>query len=145
MDTTYLKSFQVEIQNCFFHLDVQDDFLCRSILCLFQLTPVCFGRNVFFPPLLSSVPSLTLNRDPVCDLLGERVGFSRPLGSGSAPPPPKELCRTFHASNSGTGLACVWYTDVSRSSTFTVLGVGLYNFKECLDFLQLVDFSLDTT
>ena len=88
---------------------------------------------------------LTLNHDPLCVPLGERFGFSRPPGNGStSPPPPKELCRTFHPSNSGTGLACVWYTDVSRSSTLTVLGVGLYNFKECLDFLHRVDFSLDT-
>lgn len=101
---------------------------------------------LFFFPLLSSVPFLTLNHDPLCVLLGERVGLSRPPGNGSTPPPPppKELCRTFHTSNSGTGLACVWYTDVSRSSTLTVLGVGLYNFKECLDSLHLVGFSLDT-
>lgn len=119
---------------------------CVGQFCVFSNSPpFVLGGMFFFPPLLSSIPFLTLNHDPVCVLLGERVGFSRPPGKGSTPPPPKELCRSFHTSNSGTGLACVWYTDVSRSSTLTVLGVGLYNFKECLDFLHLVDFSLDTT
>lgn len=147
MDTTYLKSFQVEIQNCFFIWTFRMIFYVRQF-CVFSNSPpfVLGGISSFFFPLLSSVPFLTLNHDPLCVLLGERVGLSRPPGNGSTPPPPppKELCRTFHTSNSGTGLACVWYTDVSRSSTLTVLGVGLYNFKECLDSLHLVGFSLDT-
>lgn len=145
MDTTYLKSFQVEIQNCFFIWTFRMIFYVGQF-CVFSNSPpfVLGGISSFFSHCCPQ-SHLTLNHDPLCVRLGERFGFSRPPGNGSTPSssPPRN-CRTFHTSNSGTGLACVWYTDVSRSSTLTVLGVGLYNFKECLDFLHLVDFSLDT-
>lgn len=84
--------------------------------------------------------SLTLNSDLVCFLLGELVGF---LPSSPDPHqevaasfllPCKELCGTFHTSYSGMGLVCVWNTDVFSNSTLDCSGVGLYNFKECLDF-----------
>lgn len=58
--------------------------------CVFSNSPpfVLGGISSFFFPLLSSVPFLTLNHDPLCVLLGERVGLSRPPGNGSTPPPP---------------------------------------------------------
>lgn len=114
-----------------------------SVSFVFPDSPgLVWGGLIFSLPLLT--PFLTLKRDPLCFLSGECVGFPPPAGSGSSfLLPYTELCGTFHTSYSGTGLAREWDTDVPRGSTLTALELGLYDFKECSDFLHLVDYSLD--
>lgn len=104
-----------------FRLDFQDNLLCQSIFFVLPDSPSLVWEDlIFFPRPL--IPLLTLNCDPPCFLLGACVGFFPPPGRGSIPLLPyKELCETFLTSYSGTGLACVWYTDVSRSSTLPAL------------------------
>lgn len=60
-----------------------------------------------------------------------------------SPPRTGNTLRKLHTSYSGTGLVCGVHGGV-RKQHFDCSGVGLYNFKDCLDFLHLVDDSLDT-
>lgn len=120
-----------------FHLDFQDNFLCQSICCFPQLAQFGLEWLEFFS-LLVSIPFLTVHRDPMCFLLGECVGFS-PNRKWQHLPSLQGLCGTFHTSYSGTAGVCV----VCPEQHFACPGVGLYNFKGCLDFLHLVDYSLD--
>lgn len=73
------------------------------------------------------------------------------LGPSSPPlPPHQEVAASFLSPLQGTlrnlshfllrdgAGVCVWNTDVFSNSTLDCSGVGLYNFKECLDFPRIV-------
>lgn len=130
-----------------FHWDFQDNFLCQSIL--FSPTrPVWFGM-IWFSSLLLSIPFLTLHCDPLCFLLGECVGIPpQEVWQQLSPPPtpsplPTGTLRNLSHLLLRDGLACVCGTLMCPEQHFDCSGVGLYNFEECLDFLHLVDYSLD--
>lgn len=113
------------------------------------MVPVCFSRffqlSLGWPDFCGgggNRTSLTLNPDLVCFLLGEIVGFLPPPplpppGSSSILPSPLQgtLRNLSHLLlRDGAGV-CVWNTEeVFSNSTLDCSGVGLYNFKECLDF-----------
>lgn len=124
-----------------FVLDLQDNRLCWSHFAFLN------SSSLRWPDFCGggggggggNRTSLTLNPDLVCFLLGELVGFlpspyPNQEVAASFLLPCKELGGTFHTSYSGMGLVCVWNTDVFSNSTLDCSGVGLYNFKECLDF-----------
>lgn len=126
-----------------FHWDFQDNFLCQSIFFCFVFpnSPrLVWDGLIFFTAVVD--PFLTLHWDPL--LFVGWACWVAPTGSGSSfpPPPPQEGCGTFHTSYSGTGWR-VCGTLMCPEQHFDCSGVGLYNFEECLDFLHLVDYSLD--
>lgn len=55
MDTTYLKSFKVEIQNCFFIWTFRIIFYVGQFFCLFQLTQFVLGWFVFFIAVVNPI------------------------------------------------------------------------------------------
>lgn len=88
--------------------------------------------SVALPHLSQGVVSLCV----VCEVsvMGPPPLFSPRTGN---------TLRKLHTSYSGTGLVCGVHGGV-RKQHFGCSGVGLYNFKDCLEFLHLVDDSLDT-
>lgn len=146
MGATYLKSFKTEIQIAF-SFGLSGSFYMLVNFLFSPTHPVWFGMVCFFfffSSLLLLIPLLTLNCNPMFFVRWVCWVFPPTRKWQHLPSPLQGTLRNLShlLLRDGAGV-CVVHWCVQKQH-FDCSGVGLYNFKECLDFLRLVDYSLDT-